>query len=190
MRFSMHLRAANRREPRQSQPATRSLPCAHSAKTTKNSTSAGRKPTTSRSNAWKRKPIAAPSTEPISPSSIKASAAAKFANTPTPCSSFVSRHDARRFIVSASSTRPSRTNRSPSSSNNSEIKLPHRWEPRAYQVKAWRALAGGVKRAALVWHRRAGKDLLLLNFTITQAVQRVGVYWHVFPTAKQGRKIL
>jgi hypothetical protein len=51
-------------------------------------------------------------------------------------------------------------------------------------------LAGGVKRAALVWHRRAGKDLLLLNFTITQAVERIGVYWHVFPTAKQGRKIL
>ena len=42
----------------------------------------------------------------------------------------------------------------------------------------------------MVWHRRAGKDLLLLNFTIAQAVQRVGVYWHVFPTAKQGRKIL
>ncbi|MBI1213987.1 MAG: hypothetical protein GC190_21200 [Alphaproteobacteria bacterium] len=92
--------------------------------------------------------------------------------------------------MSASSIRPTRKGRSPSSSKISEIELPYRWEPRVYQLKAWRALARGTKRAALVWHRRAGKDLLLLNFTITQAVQRVGVYWHVFPTAKQGRKIL
>jgi phage terminase large subunit len=85
---------------------------------------------------------------------------------------------------------PIPTARLPSSSKTSDVEIPHRWQPRPYQLKAWRALAHGTKRAALVWHRRAGKDLLLLNFTITQAAQRVGVYWHVFPTAKQGRKIL
>lgn len=47
-----------------------------------------------------------------------------------------------------------------------------------------------MKRAVLVWHRRAGKDLLLLNATIVKAFERVGTYWHIFPTAKQGRKIL
>lgn len=41
-----------------------------------------------------------------------------------------------------------------------------------------------------MWHRRAGKDLLWLNRTTTAAVQRIGVYWHIFPTAKQGRKII
>jgi phage terminase large subunit len=42
----------------------------------------------------------------------------------------------------------------------------------------------------LVWHRRAGKDLMLLNRTICASQERVGVYWHVFPAAKQGRKII
>lgn len=70
-------------------------------------------------------------------------------------------------------------------------RLPYHWEPRPYQVDAWDALTSGAKRrAVLVWHRRAGKDLLLLNVTALAALRRPGVYWHVFPTAKQGRKIL
>lgn len=72
----------------------------------------------------------------------------------------------------------------------SEIEAPFEWEPRRYQRRAWDALMGGVRRAALVWHRRAGKDLLLLNATVVAALDRIGVYWHIFPTAKQGRKIL
>jgi len=69
--------------------------------------------------------------------------------------------------------------------------MPHNWEPRDYQLKAWEALSSGhARRAVLLWHRRAGKDLLLLNATALAAMQRPGVYWHIFPTAKQGRKIL
>ena len=69
--------------------------------------------------------------------------------------------------------------------------MPYRWAPRPYQMKAWEALVhGGVRRAVLVWHRRAGKDLLLLNATALAAMHRAGAYWHIFPTAKQGRKIL
>lgn len=71
-----------------------------------------------------------------------------------------------------------------------DVVIPYNYEPRDYQLQAWRFLRGGGKRAALVWHRRAGKDLMLLNLTITKAVERVGVYWHVFPTARQGRKIV
>ena len=37
--------------------------------------------------------------------------------------------------------------------------LPHEWAPRDYQIPAWEYLEGGGKRACLVWHRRAGKDL-------------------------------
>ena len=42
----------------------------------------------------------------------------------------------------------------------------------------------------LLWHRRAGKDLVCLNWTVVASQQRVGAYWHLFPTAKQGRKIV
>jgi hypothetical protein len=72
-----------------------------------------------------------------------------------------------------------------------ELQLPHLWAPRPYQLAAWKALVHDhKKRAVLLWHRRAGKDLLLLNATIVASQRRRGVYWHVFPTAKQGRKIL
>lgn len=78
----------------------------------------------------------------------------------------------------------------------SDILLPYGWRPRSYQRPLWNTLElgcagkpGGVKRAAVVWHRRAGKDLFGINFIATQAVQRVGLYWHLFPTYNQGRKI-
>jgi hypothetical protein len=48
----------------------------------------------------------------------------------------------------------------------------------------------GCKRAALVWHRRAGKDLSALNYTIKEMWNRVGSYYHMLPTFKQGRKIV
>lgn len=75
-------------------------------------------------------------------------------------------------------------------SSNRSLVLPYKYQPRGYQLKAWGALEHGAKRAVLVWHRRAGKDLMLLNRTICASQERVGVYWHVFPAAKQGRKII
>src|SRR5262245_47103928 len=51
-------------------------------------------------------------------------------------------------------------------------------------------MRGGCKRAALVWHRRAGKDAAVLNWTIEAMVQRPGSYYYFFPTLKLGRKIL
>ena len=71
-----------------------------------------------------------------------------------------------------------------------QITLPNEWEPRAYQVNAWKALQSGVKRAVLIWHRRAGKDDLCLHFTATQIFQRVGTYWHMLPQASQARKAI
>jgi hypothetical protein len=49
-------------------------------------------------------------------------------------------------------------------------------------------LDNGGKRAMCVWARRSGKDLTLLHQTCKMMHQRVGSYWHVFPTAEQGRK--
>lgn len=70
------------------------------------------------------------------------------------------------------------------------ITVPHNWKPREYQKTAWRVLRDGCKRAVLVWHRRAGKDLFGVNFVATELVQRVGLYWHMLPTQAQGRKVV
>ena len=70
------------------------------------------------------------------------------------------------------------------------ITVPYGWEPRPYQLPAWEYLEAGGRRCILIWHRRAGKDSLSLNWTVTAALQKVGLYWHLFPTYNQGRKII
>lgn len=67
--------------------------------------------------------------------------------------------------------------------------LPYRYEPRYYQQPMWNFFERGGKRAAAVWHRRAGKDLFAVNLICCSAMERVGLYWHLFPTYSQGRKI-
>jgi len=51
-------------------------------------------------------------------------------------------------------------------------------------------MQSGVKRAALSWHRRAGKDSFAINYLATCAVQKPGVYWHMLPSATQARKVI
>lgn len=72
---------------------------------------------------------------------------------------------------------------------NSTIKLPYNFVPRGYQRPFWNAMKGK-KRAVLVWHRRSGKDLTVLNYMIKEMVKRVGTYHYVFPEFNQGRKVL
>lgn len=73
-----------------------------------------------------------------------------------------------------------------------EIVLPYNWTPRSYQMKAWQYFQGPEegKRGACVWHRRAGKDLFAINLISTKIPERVGMYWHLLPTYKQGRNIV
>ena len=73
-----------------------------------------------------------------------------------------------------------------------EIELPHNWEPRSYQLNLWKYMQGPQegKRGVAVWHRRAGKDLMAINIISTKIPQRVGTYWHMLPTYKQGRAIV
>lgn len=71
-----------------------------------------------------------------------------------------------------------------------EITLPHEWRPRDYQKPLWRALLKGTKRAVAVWHRRAGKDSLGIHWTSIAAMERVGTYWHMLPTLRQGRLVI
>jgi hypothetical protein len=70
------------------------------------------------------------------------------------------------------------------------MRIPTNYDPRFYQIPFLSAMDRGMKRACLVWHRRSGKSKTLLNFTIKQAMQRVGSYYHCFPEYNQGKKIL
>ena len=70
------------------------------------------------------------------------------------------------------------------------VRIPNGFTPRPYQVPLMRYMDEGGKRAVTVWHRRSGKDLTWLHQTAKAALQRRGAYWHVFPTAEQGRKAI
>lgn len=74
----------------------------------------------------------------------------------------------------------------------SEIILPHMYDPRNYQMPVWEYMEDNreAKRAVCVWHRRAGKDLFAINLVATKSQERVGLYWHLLPTYKQGRAIV
>lgn len=70
------------------------------------------------------------------------------------------------------------------------VEIPNGWRPRPYQQPLWNYLKNGGKRAAAVWHRRAGKDSLCLNWGCRSALLQVGNYWHMLPEQKQGRKVI
>ena len=72
----------------------------------------------------------------------------------------------------------------------SQIEQARQWEPRGYQLKLWRYLENGGRRACVVWHRRSGKDDVALNWACRAAHERVGEYWHMLPEAAQGRKVI
>lgn len=65
------------------------------------------------------------------------------------------------------------------------------FEPRPYQLDLLKALDNGFKKAVIVWHRRAGKEIVCFNYMIRQAFwHRVGTYVYFFPTSTLGRRIL
>lgn len=71
-----------------------------------------------------------------------------------------------------------------------EVHLPNGFTPRPYQAPAMAYFDHGGKRAVCVWHRRGGKDLTAMHQTCKMMHKRRGAYWHIFPTAEQGRKAL
>lgn len=70
------------------------------------------------------------------------------------------------------------------------VTLPHNFTPRDYQIPFFRYMHNGGKRALLVWNRRAGKDTCAWNFLIPEAFEKKGIYYYIFPTFAQGRKVL
>lgn len=71
-----------------------------------------------------------------------------------------------------------------------KIRLPHDFSPRDYQVPLLGAMDDGYKRAVAVWHRRAGKDLTVINHIAREMYRRVGAYYYFFPTYKQAKKVI
>ena len=70
------------------------------------------------------------------------------------------------------------------------IQLPHKFEPRFYQLPLILALERGIKRAVAVWHRRAGKDKVFTSIMCQRCAQRVGIHYYYLPTATMARKII
>jgi hypothetical protein len=70
------------------------------------------------------------------------------------------------------------------------VTLPNDWTPRWYQTPVMRYFDEGGRFAVENIHRRAGKDLTALNQTCKMMHRRKGAYWHIFPTAEQGRKAI
>ena len=84
-----------------------------------------------------------------------------------------------------------------------DLLLPHQYKPRWYQEDFFKALELGYRRFDLVWHRRAGKDISIINATTMamageHPVTRVksvpyagiGTYYYFFPTFAQGKKVI
>lgn len=71
-----------------------------------------------------------------------------------------------------------------------DISIPHNWQPRLYQIPAWNYLVNGGKRAAVLAHRRWGKDDLALHWTAVSAMEKAATYWHMLPQAAQARKAI
>jgi len=73
-----------------------------------------------------------------------------------------------------------------------EVKIHlNKFKPRDYQRPIFEAFfEKRFRRLVIVMCRRAGKDLCTWNIVIREAVTRPGVYYVVYPTYAQGKKIL
>ena len=75
--------------------------------------------------------------------------------------------------------------------------VPYNFKPRDYQLEVFQALDGiagrpdtRLKRAFLLWHRRAGKDLASLAYMFKEMASTKGIYYYFLPNYQQGRKII
>ena len=64
------------------------------------------------------------------------------------------------------------------------------WRPRPHQQKLWEFLQAGGKRAMAIWHRRAGKDEVLLHHVMRASTLRVANFWYMLPEFEQGRRAI
>jgi phage terminase large subunit len=74
---------------------------------------------------------------------------------------------------------------------NPEIQINlDRFKHRDYQIPISDALNRGFRRVLAILPRRAGKDVVAFNYCIKAALKKPGVYYYIFPTYSQGRKVI
>ena len=62
---------------------------------------------------------------------------------------------------------------------------------REYQKPIYDALVNEkYKRVIAIWPRRAGKDIVAFNYMLKAALDTVGVYFYIFPTFSQARRVI
>lgn len=64
------------------------------------------------------------------------------------------------------------------------------FQPRSYQQPLIDAFESGYKRILAIWPRRAGKDVVCFNLCLQRALLEVGVYYYIFPTYSQAKKVI
>ena len=74
--------------------------------------------------------------------------------------------------------------------SETQIRL-NRFKARPYQLPILDALVNKkYKRVIGVWPRRAGKDIVAFNYMLRCAIETVGVFFYIFPTYSQARKVI
>jgi len=74
--------------------------------------------------------------------------------------------------------------------NEDIITIPYNFRPYKWQIPSYNMLRDGFKRGIWVDHRRCGKDTRGFNIIVEEMWRNPGLYYDVFPTRTQGRKIL
>lgn len=70
------------------------------------------------------------------------------------------------------------------------IKL-NKFVPRPYQLPIFDAIENkGYRRVLVILPRRAGKDVSAFNLVIRAALKKIGVYYYIFPTYSQAKKVI
>lgn len=67
----------------------------------------------------------------------------------------------------------------------------NKFKPRIYQLPIFDAIENkGYRRVLAILPRRAGKDVCAFNLVVRAALKKIGVYYYIFPTYAQGKKVI
>lgn len=67
----------------------------------------------------------------------------------------------------------------------------NKFKPRPYQLPLIDAIENkGYRRVIAIMPRRAGKDVTAFNIMIRAALRKIGVYYYIFPTYAQAKKVI
>jgi hypothetical protein len=67
----------------------------------------------------------------------------------------------------------------------------NRFKPRSFQLPLFDAFENKkFKKLVAIWPRRSGKDVCAFNLVVREALRRVGVYYYIFPSYSQARKVI